>query len=179
MTDALAGAGAGLAWLGATLLALSDGRRGMALSVAVTATGLAAGIAAAGAAPAAVVVLLAGGACAAAACLRGPAPAWGLLPPGSTPRLIGSIVVLMAALALGGSSLSGPAGLARLGGLVVIVLAAGRLLTAGGRWPVLAAGSALALGLGSLGGTAALGAGAVAAVALALVGANEPARAKE
>src|SRR5262249_20688963 len=67
------------------------------------------------------------------------------------------------------------AGVARLGGLVVAALAAGRLLTVTGRWVALGAGSALALGLGALGSGPALVLAAAGAGALGVFDLGRPA----
>jgi hypothetical protein len=179
VNEALAAGGAVAAWLGAALLMLSDGRRAAALALVAVGIGLAVAVAAGGADARAAGVLAAGGALAAVGRLRGGPPGWALLPAGSTPRLIASLAVPLAAAIVAGSSLGAPAGPARLGALVVAVLVAGRALTVSGRWAVLAAGSALALGLGALGETQALVAGGAAAALLGLVDGAELAGATE
>jgi hypothetical protein len=179
MNEALAVAAAAVAWLGAALLVLSEGRRAAALALVAIGIGLATGAAAAGVDARAAGLLAAGAALAAVGRLRGGAAGWALLPPGSTPRLIASLAVPVAGALVAGSGLGGPAGLARLGALVVAVLAAGRALTVGGRWPVLAAGSALALGLGALGETQGLVAGGAVAALLGLADGAELAGATE
>src|SRR5262249_61602079 len=97
---------------------------------------------------------------------------WGLMGPGSTPGVSGSLVALILTVVVAGAGVHDLAGVARLGGLVVAALAAGRLLTVTGRWVALGAGSALALGLGALGSgpalvLAAAGAGALGPIRLA------------
>jgi hypothetical protein len=77
---------------------------------------------------------------------------------------------LIVTVLLLGTSLQDPAGVARLGAVVVAVVAAGRVLTVGQSWAALGAGSALALGLGGLGGPPDLFLGAAVAVALGLIG---------
>lgn len=165
MTIAAAVAGAAIAWLAMTLLAVSEGRHGTA--AALLAAGIGLGIAAvavgdllAGA------VLAAGGACAAALHHRSAPPGWGLAPPGSTPRLVGGVILLIAGALAAGSSLGTASGWARLAALLVIGLGAMRLLSVAVRWSSLAAGSALALGLGAVGAVPSAAAGAVVAVAL-------------
>jgi hypothetical protein len=74
---------------------------------------------------------------------------------------------------LAGSGLGSPQGTARLGALAVAALAAGRILTVEHRWTALGGASALALGLGALGGTTALLAAAAVAVALGAIDGDE------
>ena len=169
MTAAAAVAGALLAWLGASLLVLSDERRGLALGIAVAAVGLGVATAAAGKDLLADAALVVGGACSAGLQFGRGGMSWGLMPPGSTPRLIGSLVALILTSLIAGTGLQDAAGVARLGALIVAVMAAGRLLTVRGRWAALGAGSALALGLGALGSTPTLWLAGVVAATLSLV----------
>lgn len=169
MTEASALAGAAVACLGVTLLVIADGRRGLALGMGAAVAGLATAAAAAGEHPPAVGALLAGGLVGAVLRLRGGQAGWGLLPPGSTPRLVGVLVVLVVAGLAAGAGLGSPAGAARLAALVVAVLAGGRILAGDQRWVALAAASALAAGLGALGGPPALIAGGVAAAGLGAI----------
>jgi hypothetical protein len=169
VTAAAAVAGASLAWLGAALLVLSDERRGLALGLAILAVGLAVATAAAGQDRLADAALAVGGACAAALQFARGGRGWGLMPPGSTPRLIGSVVVLIVTVLVAGTGLQDAAGVSRLGALVVAIMATGRLLTVRRRWAALGAGSALVLGLGALGSTPTLLLAATVAVGLTLV----------
>jgi len=168
VTAGLALAGVVLAWLGVSLLTLSEGRRGLALGLALAGLGLAAGAVAAGRDPLAAAILAAGGAGAAAGRLRG-GGGWGLLPPGSTPRLIAAIVLPVVAALVAGPVVETPAGAALLGALVVALGATGHLLTVARRGRALAAAAALALALGALGGEVALVTGGLVATALSLV----------
>jgi hypothetical protein len=177
VTEAIAVAGAALAWLGVTLVSVAEGRRGVALGLAVAAGGLAGAAAAAGQPPLGATALLAGGLVAAALRLRGGGPGWNLLPPGSTPRLMASLVALVGAALVAGSETASPSGAVRIAGLVAAALAVARILTTGRRWAALGAGSALALGLGSLGGLTGLVAGAAVAAALGAVDGAETAEA--
>jgi hypothetical protein len=169
MSEAVGISGMVVAWLGATLLMVADGRRGLALGLVVLTAGLAAASAAAGQPPLGVAVLTVGGVATAALRLRGGRPGWGLLPPGSTPRLIGAIVAVIAATLVAGFGLGSPEGAARLAALVVAALAAGRILTVEDRWAALGGAAALALGLGALGGMAALVAGGLVAAGLGAI----------
>lgn len=175
--QALAAMSAALACGGATVLCLSDARRGLGLGLAAAALGLAGGLVAAGRDPLVASALAAGGLCSAALRLRDGEPGWGMVPSGSTPRLVGSVVVLIVAGLTGGTGVGEPAGLVRLAALVVALLAAGRLLSVGWRWATLGAGAALALGLGALGGTPGVLAGAAVALGLGLMDGTESAQA--
>src|SRR5207237_635534 len=84
----------------------------------------------------------------------GARPGWGILPPGSTPRVILCAVAGAACAWIGAGLISGAEAPARATLLAVIVLAAARLLTTHKREAALAAGSALALAVGDLGGLA-------------------------
>jgi hypothetical protein len=169
MSEAAGLAGMAAAWLGATLLAVADGRRGLALGLLVLTAGLVLASAAGGQPPLGLAALGIGGIVAAALRLRDGRPGWGLLPPGSTPRLVGAIVVVVGAALVAGSGLGSPEGAARLAALVVAALAAGRILTVQDRWVALGGGSALALGFGALGGAAALVAAGLVAAGLGAV----------
>lgn len=162
----LAAAAAGLAWLGVTILAVSEQRRGGALGLALASLGLAGAQAASGSEPLAPAALAAGGLVAAALRVRRPSPAQVPVAAGSTPRLMGSLVVLVVVGLLGGVVLGAPGGVGRLGAIAVATVAAGRVLTTDRRWASLAAGSALALGLGALGSPAGAVTAAIVAAAL-------------
>jgi hypothetical protein len=178
VTEAPALAGAAASWLGIALLLVADGRRGLALGLVVATAGLVLATAAAGQPPAGVAALAAGGLIAAALRLRDGQPGWGLLPPGSTPRLTGAIVVLIAAVIVAGPGIGSAEGAVRLGALVVATLAAGRILTVDQRWAALGAASALAIGLGALGGLTAMVAGAAVAAGLGAIGGADPVEAE-
>ena len=167
MTATLAGAGAGLAWLGAAILVLSDGTRGLAFGLALSGVGLAAAVATlSGSATAAIA---AGAVLAALLRLRGGAGGWGLLPPGSTPRLILAMVIGAAALYLGVlvAGAGGPA--APVAALAAAGLATSRLLGCERRQDALACASLAALGLGGLEIASQAGGAAEAALLAAVV----------
>ena len=113
-------AAAFVAWLGAAVIVLSDGRRGMALGLALVAAGLA-GVAL-GSVGWPALLLLAGGWAAAALRLRSGAPQWGLMPSGSTPRLLLAVVAGFLSLWLAVSVSIGPGGPLRFASLAVLVL---------------------------------------------------------
>lgn len=166
---ALAILGAALAWLGASLTALSQGRRGLALGLALTGAGLALAVLTTQALGA---LLLAVSAVVAALLrLRDGAAGWGVLPAGSAPGIVLSVAVLVASLLLAGTVFGGFA--ATVAALAVSAVSAVRLLSGGSRQEALATGSALALGLGALGGSGDVVAGGLVAVALAAIPAAE------
>jgi len=175
--EAVTIAGGLLAWLAMSVLVLSEGRAGLGVGLAGAAVGIGATLAADW--PPALVLGLAG-LLAAALRARDGTPGWGILPPGSTPRVILCAVAGAACAWIGAGLISGAEAPARATLLAVIVLAVARLLTTHKREAALAAGSALALAVGDLGGLAskdlALGlaaAAGVAALALSLLPAAE------
>jgi hypothetical protein len=152
-----------LAWLGAAIMILSDGRRGLAAGLSLAGLGLALGLAVHDRAAAAAVA--AGAVAGALLGLRRGARGWRLMPPGSTPLVILSAICLVVGLA-GGSLVAGPAAPARVAATTVILLSGARLMGAPRREAALAAAAALALAIGSLGAGAAAVMGAVAALGL-------------
>lgn len=163
--EGLQAAGVLIGWLGAALIALAEARRGLALGLALVGTGL--GLVAALAGTPLTAALLAGGGLL-SGCLRlRDAPrGWGLLPPGSTPRLVLSLACLALGALVGLSLVGGPGGALRVASFSVAGLAAGRLMGFVQRAPALAAAAAMALALGLLGGTGTPAVGAAVAVAL-------------
>ncbi len=121
------GAAAFLSWFGASLVVLADGRRGLALGTVLAAGGLSAVVwQAAGPVPA--ILLAAGGAAAAGFRLMTGAKGWGVMPPGSTPRIVlsaaGGLLALWIALGITGGENAG----LRFSALTVIGLAGARIL---------------------------------------------------
>jgi hypothetical protein len=169
------GIAAFVAWAGAALLVLSDARRGLALGIALAALAIAV-VVWSTSGPLEAVLIALGGTVAAAKRLTIGKDAWGIMPPGSTPRLIlcvaGGLLALwvglgvtaghsaalrfavLAALGLaGGRVLSSDDSAAQLSALAVIALAiaaaAGLGAEAPGPWPY-AAAAAIAAGAGWL-----------------------------
>jgi hypothetical protein len=136
------------AWLGGSMVVLSEGRRGLALGVAIAAAGLGSLALLAGHGPEAA-ALLAGGAAAAALCLRGRPEGWGVMPAGSTPRLILSIVVGLLALWVAAVMTSGSDTALRFAIPAILGLMTLRLLFGAHRAASTAAASVLALALGA------------------------------
>jgi hypothetical protein len=167
--------GLGVAWVGAAVLVLSDARRGLAVGLLLAAIGLAVIRVAEGDVLDAG-LLLAGGVIGAFIGLRrNPRRGWGLLPPGSTPRIVLSIVVGGGALWLAVGMLNSPGTApARAAAVIVMALGAGRLLAVRDPRAALAAASLIALGAGALAGLATTDEtgvviGSVAAIALNLI----------
>lgn len=142
----IAGAMGGITWLGATMIVVSDGHRGLALGLALVAGGLS-GLAMTSGQAIAAAVLLAGGLSAAFLQLRRGRPGWIVMPPRSTPRLILAVVGGLLALWIGASG-GGPVPAARFATLAVLFLAGARLIQGGDRGTALAAAAALALTVG-------------------------------
>ena len=140
---------AGITWLGAAIIVVSDGRRGLALGLAAIAGGLA-GLALAEGQTVVAAALLAGGLVAAVLHLRRGRPGWAVMPPRSTPRLLLAIVGGLLALwigAAGGGSEAAP----RFATLAVLFLVGPRLIQGSDRGTALAAVAALALMIGAAG----------------------------
>ena len=146
------------AWLGAAIIILADGRRGLAAGVALVAIGFTVlawveGVWWGGA------VLLAGGAICVFELVRTGPRKWGLMPPASTPRLILALVGGILSLWVAASVTTGPGAPLRFASLAVLGLMAGRLLQSESPIAVLAAAAGLALALAGASGLSPIGAG--------------------
>jgi hypothetical protein len=141
---------AGLAWLGASVLVLADGRRGLALGLALLTAGFSV-LALVSGLPAGAAAVAAGGGIAAWQCRRSPSARWGIMPPGSTPRLVLCIGSGLFGLWLAAALMIGPGAAMRFAVLVVLGLMGARLLSSSELHVVLAgiAGLALAVGAGA------------------------------
>ena len=140
--------GAGIvAWAGASLVVLGDGRRGLALGVAVAGLGLGA-LAWMHAGPVAAAAIAAGGVIAAAGRLLSGQPGWHVMPAGSTPRLVLCVAVGLVGLWFGFAVTTGPGGGTRFAALTVLVLAPARILWSEDRAALLTATGVLALAMG-------------------------------
>jgi hypothetical protein len=171
--ELLALVGAAAAWLGVTLQSTSAQRRGGAVGLAVTGLGLALAAAAGGRDALSAAAIATGGVLAAVLQLRGEESSSRLLPPGLTPRLVSAIAVLGVVVLVGAGNLGAPAGVARLAGVIVALVAGGQVLSTDAGWAALRGGSAMALGLGALGEGWVAVAAAFTSVALAVI---EPGR---
>ena len=158
------------AWAGGAVIVLADGRRGQAAGLAVLAAGVSGCVLAAGQDLAAG-VLLAGGAAASAMRFRSGPAGWGLMRPGSTPRVVLVVAAGFLSLYFAASLATGDGAGTRFALLAVIGLAAARVLDGNEPSSALTASSALAL---SIGAAAALSeaSGLAAAVVAAVIAAG-------
>ena len=140
-----------VAWAGAAIITLADGRRGLALGIAVVAIGFGA-LAFANGGWLGGAVLIAGGAVSAIQLGRNGSQDWGLMPPGSTPRMILAVVAAILSLWVAGSVTTGPGASLRFASVAVLGLMAARLLQAPTAVPVLTAAAALAIALAGASG---------------------------
>lgn len=168
MMQLLAVAGAALAVLGAGLMLVSEGARGLASGLLAVGLGLA--LALAGGQHLTSALLLGAAALGSAGLrLRVARSGWGLLPEGTSSRIVLWVVASAASLYLATSVLAGPAGELRAAALAVIVLTGARLLGTSSWVAALASVAGLALGIGTIGvaeSGAILPAATAAAVAL-------------
>lgn len=140
------GLAAFIAWLGAAIIVLADGRRGLALGLALITVAFTA-LALAGRENLGAVALFAGGAVASVRALRSGGEGWGLMPPGSTPRLVLSVAVGLVALWFAASVTFGAGAPVRFAGLAVLALMGARALASSDTAIVLAAVAGVALAL--------------------------------
>lgn len=156
------------AWLGGSILLLGDGRRGLALGLAVLTAGLALFALDARDIPTAVALAL-GGAAAAALRLRSGPEGWGLMRPGSTPRILLAIVTGVLALYFAASLATGDGAAVRFGWLVAMALSAGRVLQTSEPAASVTAACALALSIGAAAAIAPASSGVAAAIVAAVI----------
>ncbi len=135
-----------LAWLGAALLVLADGRRGLAVGLGLLALGFSL-LAIAGGDALAGVAVGAGGAFATVRRWRHGLEGWGIMPPGSTPRLVLCVASGLLALWIAASITTGPDAPLRFAVLVVLGMMGARVLAARDSPIVMTAVAALALAL--------------------------------
>jgi len=136
------------AWAGAAAIVLADRRRGLAVGVLLVAVGFTVLSWADGAWLNGAFLLAGGLVCAAERLRRGPQE-WGLMPPGSTPRLILAAVAGILSLWFAVSVTTGPHPALRFACVAVLGLSAGRVLQGHAAAPVLTASAALAIALAS------------------------------
>jgi hypothetical protein len=165
------GLAAFVAWLGAAIIVLADGRRGLALGLALITVAFATLAWAGGETPGAAALLI-GGAVASVRGLRSGAEGWGLMPPGSTPRLVLSVAVGLVALWFAGSVTFGAGAPARFAGLAVLGLMGARALASSDTAIVLVAVAGVALALAESTAMAATSPGPSPYIAGALVAAG-------
>jgi len=146
-------AAAFVAWLGAALIVLSEGRRGLAAGLALVTLGFA-GLAFVGGEVEAGVALFAGGGVAVVQRLRTGRDEWGVMPAGSTARLVLAAAMGLLALWISTSVMTGPGAPLRFAALSVLGLMAARVLTPTEPPAVLTALAALALSVAVAAGVA-------------------------
>lgn len=164
-------AAAFLAWLGASTVLLADGRRGLAAGMALAALGLA-GVCLPVGGPLVAAFVLAGGAVAAARrAMVGPA-GWGVMPAGSTPRLVTCVTAGILALWVALAVIAGEGPALRLAVMSSIGLAGARLIWSDDSSVLSTAAAVLALAVaaGALLAPASPGVWAGAAAALVAAG---------
>jgi hypothetical protein len=140
-----------VAWLGASLIVLADGRRALALGIALAAAGLAV-VTWMGAGPVPAAILAVGGAVAAGRRFASGPGRWAVMPPGSTPRLILCVASALVALWIALGITSGDSAALRFAVLAVIGLAGARVLSSADPYVQLTAGAVLALAIGAAAG---------------------------
>jgi hypothetical protein len=161
-------AAAFLAWLGAAVIVLADGRRGLALGLALTTMGFAALAWSGGDGVAAAAVLVGGGVAAFQRLRTGP-DVWGVMPAGSTARLVLCIAGGLLALWIATSVMTGPGAPLRFAVLSVLGLMTARAVGEAENGPVLTALAALALAVGMSASLAGVGPGPAPFIAGALI----------
>jgi hypothetical protein len=168
------------AWLGAAVIVLSNGRRGLALGLAVTTVAFAV-LAWTSGERLAAAALLFGGSAAAVRRLRTGPDVWGVMPAGSTARLVLSIAGGFAALWIATSVMTGPGASLRFAALSVLGLMGARVLTEHEPPAVLTALAALALSVAVAAGVSDAGTGpslyfaaAVIAIGVSFIRVKEP-----
>jgi hypothetical protein len=164
-------AAAFLAWLGAAVIVLADGRRGLALGLALTTAGFAVLAWLGGESLAAAAVLLGGGVAAAQRLRTGP-DVWGVMAPGSTARVVLCIAGGLLALWISTSVMTGPGAPLRFAVLSGLGLMAARTVGEAENAALLTAIAALALSVGMVASLAAVNPGPAPFVAAALIAAG-------
>jgi hypothetical protein len=165
------GLAAFVAWLGAAIVVLADGRRGLALGLALITVAFTA-LTWAGGETLGAAALLMGGAVASVRALSSGAEGWGLMPPGSTPRLVLSVAVGLVALWFAASVTFGAGAPVRFAGPAVLGLMGVRALASSDTAIVLVAVAGLALALAESTGMAATAPGPSPYIVGALVAAS-------
>lgn len=160
-----------VAWLGASTIVLSDGRRGLALGLAAVSAGMAF-LAWGGGGAVASAAIAAGGLLAAAVRARSGPPGWRVMPAGSTPRLVLCVAAALLALWIAASVTTGDGAPVRFAALCVVVQMGARLLSAREPAVIVTAVAALALAIGDSAALAASGPGPAPYVAAGLVAAG-------
>ena len=156
------------AWFGAALIVLSEGRRGLALGMALVTLGFA-GVAMVAGQVDGAVALVAGGGVAVVQRLRNGKDAWGVMPSGSTARVVLAAAVGLLALWISTTVMTGPGASIRFAALSVLGLTAARVFTPSDPPAVMTALAALALSVAVAAGVAGTGPGPAVYVLAAIV----------
>ena len=160
-----------LAWLGASLVVLADGRRGLALGLGLLTAGLAILAWPSAGLPGALAVA-AGGLIASWQCWRSGPATWGIMPAGSTARLVLCVASGLLALWIAASVTNGVGAPIRFAVLAVLGLMAARILGGRDAAVLLTCVAGFALVLAVAPGLAATPQGFVPAIAGGLVAAG-------
>jgi hypothetical protein len=140
----VAGVAAFVAWLGASVIVLGDGRRALALGVLLATAGMAV-IGWQNAGPVAGIAIAAGGAVAAGRRVVSGPEGWRIMPPGSTPRLVLCIASGLVVLWIAAAVTTGPGVSLRFTVMLVAGLMGARVLAGEDPPVLLTATSVLAL----------------------------------
>ena len=140
-----------IALLGMSLVVLADGRRGLALGVALAAAGLAV-IVSQGVGPVGAGALGVGGAAATARRLTDGPGGWRVMPPGSTPRLVLCVAAAILALWIAFSVTTGGGAALRFAVMTTLGLSVARVLSSDEPSILLTALAVIALGIATTAG---------------------------
>jgi hypothetical protein len=164
-------AAAAVAWLGACLIVLADGRLGLALGLGLVTAGLSVFALQSGAGIAAAAVAL-GGATASYQRFRSGPTGWRLMPPDSTPRLVLCLVAGLIGLWFAASVAIGPGGSLRFAATALTGMLGIRIVTSPHSAVVLTAVGGLALSVAVAAGLESGVPGPAACIAAGLIAAG-------
>ena len=160
-----------LAWVGAALVVLSDGRRGLAVGLAIATFGLGAIVLLhAGPLEAALVAL--GGAAGAARRWTSGVPGWGTMPAGSTPRFVLCVATALVGVWFALIVTTGAGADVKFAALVAVALSGARVLSSADPDVLLTAVGLLALAAAAAAGPAETASGAWPYALAALIAAG-------
>ena len=137
-------------WLGASLVVVADGRRGLAVGIGLSALGLAMLAFVTAGAVAATAIAVGGAIAAARRYVWGPA-GWEILAPGSTPRLVLCVATALVAFWIADAVTGGPVASLRFALMSGIALSAARVLSTSEQSAQLSAVAIIALSAAAVG----------------------------
>jgi hypothetical protein len=137
-------------WLGASLVVVADGRRGLAVGIGLSALGLAVLAFVTAGAVAATAIAVGGAIAAARRYVWGPA-GWEILAPGSTPRLVLCVATALVAFWIADAVTGGPVASMRFALMSGIALSAARVLSTSEQSSQLSAVAIIALSAAAVG----------------------------